>query len=325
MTPPSPHTIPASPAAPAEAKVPTEGLTAAQLFSSPVGLAAAAIGTLGFGLYFWSWIYRQHQFSSAYMEDWGHAYVIPLITGYMLWMRREQLKATRVRPFVAGVPAIALGMVGFLFFTLNISNHMLQGACMLLALYGVVLTAFGPAMARQTFLPISFLAFGITISERIMTALTFPLQILASKGAWILLGLTLTPFGHSVEIEGNTLQIYDRAGVLVAPLNVAEACSGMRMLIAFFALAGAVSLLSMKSWWQRILLLMLAAPVALLMNIVRVAVLGVLTLIDPALASGDAHTLIGTILLVPSLGLFLAVRWALQKIESGPEAQGAKA
>ncbi len=282
---------------------------------------AAGIGAVGFLLYFWPWFFRQHQFSWAFPEDWGHAYVIPLIAGYMLWAKRAELARLPVKPFAAGVPAVALGMVGFLFFTLNISNHMLQGACMILALYGAVLTAFGPAVARAAFLPVSFLAFGVTISQRIMTAMTFPLQLLASKGAWILLGLVLTPFGHTVELDGNTLEIFDSTGALVAPLNVAEACSGMRMLIAFYALAGAVSLLSMQLWWQRILLLMLAAPVALLMNIVRVAVLGILTLIDPALAAGDAHTLIGTILLVPSLGLFLAVRWALIKIVA-PTEQG---
>lgn len=292
--------------------------TVGEVFSSPLILAASAICSLGFLGYFWPWFNRQHLFSWDRPEDWGHAYVIPLISGYLVWRQRERLAATVVTPFAAGLPVLALGMVGFLFFTLNISNHMLQGACMLLALYGVVLTALGPAVARQVFLPIAFLGFGITISERIMLALTFPLQLLASKGAWILLGLTLTPFGYSVELDGNTLELFDKSGVLITPLNVAEACSGMRMLIAFFALAGAVSLLSLQAWWQRILLVMLAVPVALLMNIVRVAVLGVLTLVDPELAAGDAHTLIGTILLVPSLGLFMGVTWALKRVVHDP-------
>jgi hypothetical protein len=63
------------------------------------------------------------------------------------------------------------------------------------------------------------------------------------------------------------------------------------------------------------------------MNIVRVAVLGVLTLIDPNLAAGDAHTIIGTILLVPSLGLFLGIVWALNRVvrEDEPAAKVAKA
>ena len=50
------------------------------------------------------------------------------------------------------------------------------------------------------------------------------------------------------------------------------------------------------------------------MNIVRVAVLGLATLGDADLAQGEAHTLIGTLLLIPGLGLFLAVGWALEKI-----------
>jgi hypothetical protein len=47
---------------------------------------------------------------------------------------------------------------------------------------------------------------------------------------------------------------------------------------------------------------------------VRVTVLGLLTLVDPNLAAGNAHTLIGTILLVPSLALFLGVVWALNRV-----------
>ena len=62
------------------------------------------------------------------------------------------------------------------------------------------------------------------------------------------------------------------------------------------------------------MVVLLAGPVAVFMNIVRVAVLGLLTLIDPNLAAGDAHTIIGTVLLVPSLGLFLGVVWALNRV-----------
>lgn len=90
------------------------------------------------------------------------------------------------------------------------------------------------------------------------------------------------------------------------------------MLIAFFALAAAVALLSCREWWQRVAVVLLAGPVAVLMNVVRVAVLGILTLIDPNLASGDAHTLIGTILLVPSLFLFLGMVWALNRTVREP-------
>ena len=142
---------------------------------------------------------------------------------------------------------------------------------------------------------------------------------MASDGAWVVLSVIGAAAGFGVEVDGNILTVIKGDGTTV-PLNVAEACSGMRMVIAFFALAGSVALLGCDKWWQRFAVLLLAAPVALLMNIVRVAVLGLLSMADQDLAAGDAHTLIGTLLLVPALGLFLGAVWALKKIIREPEA-----
>ena len=60
------------------------------------------------------------------------------------------------------------------------------------------------------------------------------------------------------------------------PLNVAEACSGMHGRGVCGA-AGAVALISARHWWQRVAVLVLALPVAILMNVVRVAILGIAT------------------------------------------------
>jgi exosortase/archaeosortase family protein len=64
--------------------------------------------------------------------------------------------------------------------------------------------------------------------------------------------------------------------------------------------------------------------VALVLNIARVSVLGLLTLSDPELSKGGAHKVIGTILLVPGLGLFLLVVWALNRaVRAEPRGAGA--
>jgi exosortase/archaeosortase family protein len=93
----------------------------------------------------------------------------------------------------------------------------------------------------------------------------------------------------------------------------------MRMVIAFLALGAAVAVLACSEWWQRILLILLATPIALLLNVVRVVVLAMLSLIDPDLATGDVHMLIGTLLLVPGLFLFLGVVWALNRVIADDE------
>jgi len=271
---------------------------------------------------FHEWFSFQIKMSWENKEDWGHALVIPFISGYMLWLSREKIAKTPVTvfwpaivPFLAGIHAYAYN----LFF---ISNPMLQGFSMVLCLGSLVLLLTGPGMLRHAFLPILYMLLMVTIAEAIMLTVTFKLQLLASQGSWLMLSVIGEPLSwFSVELDGNRLDIMTQSGQ-VHPLNVAEACSGMRMVVAFYALAGAVALLGCTQWWQRIALILLAGPVAILMNMVRVTVLGLLTLIDPNLASGDAHTIIGTVLLVPSLGLFMGVVWVLNRMIGTGTEQG---
>jgi len=295
-----------------------DAITVKSAVAGREGVVVAILLAIAFGALFHAWFSRQALLSWNHLEDWGHVFVVPLISGYMLWKSRAAIARTPARAYPPGLPALLTGMACYVFFLVQVPNHMLQGLSVLLALFGLTLFVLGPGLMRLAFLPIAFLAFGVTVSEQIMIRLTFPLQVIAAKGSWVLLNLVGAVFGFKSDIDGNTLTLIDSSGRALSPLNVAEACSGMRMLIAFFALAAAVALLSCREWWQRVAVVLLAGPVAVLMNVVRVAVLGILTLIDPNLASGDAHTLIGTILLVPSLFLFLGMVWALNRTVREP-------
>lgn len=277
-----------------------------------IGLIAAAF----IGL-FWEWMYRQHRFSWDRLDDWGHAYAVPFICLYIAWTAREQLLAAPRKAFWPALPPLLLGVASYVFFIVGVSNHMLQGFSLILVLGSLLLLTLGPRAFRYLFLPVMFLVFAITISEQVMIKMTFPLQLIASQGAYWLMsaGATIwSAFSSTdflVTLKGNTL-VVDYAGTS-HPLNVAEACSGMRMVIAFLALAATVGLFGCKQWWQRTALFLLATPVAVLLNIFRVALLGFLTLYDPGLATGDAHMIIGTLLLVPGLFAFLGIMWALNR------------
>ncbi len=282
------------------------------LFTPSGALMAGAVLLALTGL-FYRWLLQQNAFSSHAVEDWGHAYVIPLISGYMIWLRKEELARIFPRVFWPGLMPIGLGLVCYAFFTLLLPNHMLQGAAFVITVFGVALTLLGTSAMRILFLPIAYLVFAITISEQIMIELTFRLQLIASEGAFIILELgSAMGLPYGVNIEGNQLEIL--VGGESHMMNVAEACSGMRMVVAFVALAGAVALLGAKEWWQRLALLALSVPVAVFMNVVRVAVLGFVTLFNPDLATGDSHTLIGTLLLLPALGLYMLIVWVLNRI-----------
>lgn len=284
----------------------------------PQTIAAIAVVAVGFIWVFWRWFERQHQHSFNKLDDWGHAYIIPVISVWLIYQRREILATLKARTFWPGLAPFLLGLMCYFFAVVGIKNHMVEGFSMVLTLYGLLLLLLGPAVMRYLFLPVVFLLFAVTISESIMITVTSKLQLIASEGSFVMLAIIGKIFNFSVDLEGVTLTVVTASGE-IHPLNVAEACSGMRMVVAFYALAVAVALVSCKQWWQRIATMLLAGPVAVFMNMIRVTVLGVLTLIDPDLAAGNAHTMIGTILLIPSLLLFLGVVWALNRVVQEPE------
>ena len=249
--------------------------------------------------------------------DWQHSFVVPVISLYMLWQWRQKILSLRPMLFWPGLIPLLLSVPCYLLFQVGaFSNHMGQGISMLLGLFGVLLLLLGPRMIQPVFLPLAFLAFGITVSEMIMIEITFRLQGLAAHGGYVVLNL----LGVVTDIDGHTLRVtHPRTGVVI-PLNIAEACSGMRMLIAFLALGVAVALVGLKHWWQRIALIASGVPVALVMNIVRVAVLGLLSLQNPEWARGQAHMFIGFVLLVGAFMLFLGLAWVLQKVVNEDDA-----
>lgn len=282
-------------------------------FISPAGwVAIVLVGAAFLGLYF-RWFFLQGVQSVSAPQDWGHAFLIPFISGFMLWREREAIARTKVTSFWPALAPLLLGVMTYFFCVVGIKNHMLQGFAMILTLFSVALLTLGTAMMRYLFIPIAFLSLGITVAEMIMIKITFPLQLVASQGAYAILLILGLPFGFDTTVSGNTLEITSSSGQTY-PLNVAEACSGMRMVIAFLALGATVAILSTRIWWQRIALILLGPVVAVAMNVVRVAVLGLLTLVDEKLIQGEAHILIGTLLLVPALFLFLGCQWALNKI-----------
>lgn len=268
-----------------------------------VALLAGAIVFL-----FLNWFQAQHEHSWG-NGDWSHAYMVPLISIYLLWQVRAEFDAAPRLVFWPGLVAVLMGIWCHVFFTVGVANHLGQGLSLILTVFGVALLLLGPAAMRTVFLPIGYLFFGITLPEKVMIYVTFPMQQIAAEGAWVLLRM----LGIQADLFGNTIHVTNTSTMVTTPLDVAEACSGMRMLIAFIALGAAVGLVASRMWWKRVALFMLGVPVALGLNMIRVATLGVLSLWDPKLSEGEAHSFFGTVLLIPGFFVYMGVVWAFNR------------
>lgn len=296
-----------------------------------VGFSLIAVLLLAYGAMFYRWLDKQlgpggevlgidfgrGSLSFNAFEDWGHAYVIPLIAGAYVWTRRDQLRPELARTFWPGLVPLVLGLVIYAYFSTVRPIHMFQGGAMILSLMGLTILLLGPHLFRPLLFPLAYLSLGVTIAEQIMLAITWPLKQLASIGGHMMLNLIQI----DNTLQGTVLTVYSGSGESF-PLDVADACSGMRMVVAFVALSVAVAFFSCREWWQRAAVMLIAVPVALFMNVVRVAVLAALTLQDPDLAVGGAHSLIGTLLLIPAFGIFMLFVWIFKHATPEREAAG---
>lgn len=250
-------------------------------------------------------------------DDWGHTLLVPAIVGWLVYRDRGRLqKMQPFKPAWSGVFLVIFGLAFYLTAMPGIGpkwlmiHHNARAVGIGVTIFGTVLTIFGWRPMRLLWFPIAYLViFSTTYTDGILNVITERLQDISARGGFFLLLL----MGVDVDLSGNAITLFpngnDASGAPLEPipLNVAEACSGMRMLVAFMALGTLMAYVGLKFWWQRILLIGLGVPVAVIVNVLRVATLGVLSLWDPGFSSGQFHTFIGFVWLVPAFMCFLGL------------------
>ncbi|MHC4220144.1 MAG: exosortase/archaeosortase family protein [Planctomycetota bacterium] len=302
---PQPPTV----AAPAAATTAAVRLEVAHL--RLVMLGAAVVVALLLWV-FWHFFAAQVRFAIKHQADWGHTLVIPFIAGYFVYLNRQRLLANPFKTTWIGLVPLVLGVAWYMFCWLGpptLRHHNLQGAGVTLALFGVVLLFFGFRAMAILWFPLMYLCvFGQQISYKLMSYVTFPMQDVTARGSHVVMNL----IGIDTDRSGNVLTVWDNGDP--KPLNIAEACSGMRMLMAFLALGVAMAYTGFKRWWQRVVLVLLGIPTAIAVNILRVTTLAILILYDADFAAGDFHTFIGLLWLVPAFLMYLGLMWVLHHL-----------
>jgi exosortase len=275
-------------------------------------LLGSAVIVAFFVWVFWHFLAAQFQFAIRQQADWGHTLVIPFIAGYFVYINRYRLLARPFKTTWVGLVPVVLGIAWYMFCWLGpptVRHHNLQGAGVSATLFGLTLLFFGFRAMAILWFPVLYLCvFGQTISNKLMSYVTFPMQDLTARGSHVLLNL----IGIDTDRTGNILTVWD--GGVAKPLNIAEACSGMRMLMAFLALGAAMAYTGFRLWWQRVTLVLLGIPTAIAVNVLRVTTLAILVLYDANFAAGDFHTFIGLLWLVPAFLMYLGLMWVLRRM-----------
>jgi exosortase len=261
--------------------------------------------------------------SQRWIRDagWSHGFVVPLISAFFIYTKWDVLKELTPHGSIIGLGVLLIAIIGQVLFRATGLEHM-SLLSLPLVFFGLVLFVFGWDYLKILWLPIGYLIFALPPPQSLYVKLTTPMQMIAAE-----LGVQLLPlFGGEGLRHGTVIDV--AFGNQATRLEVAQACSGMRLLVAFFALAVALGYSSNRPMWQKVTLAFFALPIAILCNGLRVTMTGFLSVkVSPDWATGDAHGFFGLTMLLPALLLQLAVAWVLDRlfIETPDAPQGGAA
>jgi len=235
-------------------------------------------------------------------DNYSHGFFIPLISGYMVYALREELRRVAVRPANWGLLLVLAGL-GQLYIARVGSEYFLQRTSLILVLLGMVLFLWGRNFTKKLLLPIGYLLFMVPLPAIIWNKIAFPMQLFSSA----VTERVIQAIGLPVFREGNVLHLAQTT------LEVVDACSGLRSLTTMFALAAALAWFSDCATWKKWLLFFAAAPVAIFANIVRLtATAGLASVYGEKVAQGFLHDFSGLFTFIFGLALLMLVNKSLQ-------------
>jgi exosortase D (VPLPA-CTERM-specific) len=217
------------------------------------------------------------------MAEFSHGYLIPFLSAFLAWQRRNQLRSIEFQGSWYGLAVVAAG-IGLDWAGRLASLFVIQHVALLIVVGGLVVALAGWQALRILRVPFGILVFMIPLPEFLLYPLSSELQLISSTGGVWLIRLA----GVSVFLEGNVI---DLGGY---KLEVAQACSGLRYLLPLMTLAFLMACFYHAAFWKRATVFLSSIPITLAINSLRIGAIGVM--VDrwgSALAEGLVHEVQG--------------------------------
>ena len=234
-------------------------------------------------------------------EEYGYGYMIPVITLFLIWQRKDQLELARFTGSWLGGSILVIGLLVVLVGQLSTLHTITQYGFVIVvisSLYAVM----GWAAFRIVAVPLLLLFLMVPLPSFLFNNLSAQLQLISSHLGVAVIRL----FDISVHLEGNVIDLG------TYQLQVVEACSGLRYLFPLVALSIIASYFYQAATWKRILVILSSIPITIFMNSFRIGVIGVL--VDNygiEQAEGFLHDFEGWIVFMACVALLIVEMWML--------------
>jgi len=201
------------------------------------------------------------------VEDYQHGFIIAPLAVFFAYQRRWDLEDAVIKgswlgliPMFIGLTSLTIGRLG--------TELMTMRSGFVFTLIGLVLLILGREVFKILAFPLFFLFLMVPLPQSLVNTIAFPLQLIAAKFAvW-----SLQEMGIPALVEGNIIHLAR------AKLFVADACSGLRSLMALITLGVVFAyFFNRSSLWIQLLLVGSTIPIAIMVNAFRVALTGYLS------------------------------------------------
>ncbi len=246
-------------------------------------------------------------------EEYSHGSLIPIITLFLIWQKKDALAAIGAGTSLVG-PAAWIG-------TLIVAGGIFVGlvgelsTIYLIIQYGFLMTILGVAMTLVGFrglaliwAPLLYLVFMVPLPSFLYANLSAELQLISSE-----LGVAFVRwFNIPVFLEGNVIDLG------IYKLQVVEACSGLRYLFPLMSFGYLSAYLYRGPVWHRLVLFLSTIPITIIMNSFRIGVIGVA--VDRwgiEMAEGALHFFEGWVIFMACVAILFLEIWLFVRFTGG--------
>lgn len=225
----------------------------------------------------------------------SHGLFVPFISVYLIYQQRDTIQGVSIEHSTMGLVLLLISI--FLYFLGIVGGiEVLPRVSLVLTIIGILYYNLGRNLISKIYFPLLFLFFMIPVPVSLVSFISLPLKMIATK----LSASILTAVGIPVLREGNMLYFVN------ASLEVAEACSGIRSLISYLMLGILFAYTMDLSFAKKVILVALTVPMAFFANLLRVTGTGFLAhFYGNKVAQGFLHEFSGMVTF--ALGLIMIV------------------
>jgi exosortase len=262
-----------------------------------------------FGVVAWAFWPTLEFLYSKWSNDpqYSHGFLVPLFSAFLIYRTVRLSRDTwlsQPAPLLACLLVAAAMIMRFV--AGGLLFYQLDAAAMLVTLTAVVLLFAGYRGAWRAMPALLFLCFMVPLPYEVERNVGGPLRIVATQASTFV----LQTLGQPAIAEGNTILIDHHT------LEVAEACSGLKMLVTFAAFAVGAVLIGQRIWIEKLIVMLGIVPIAVIANVLRIAATGVSYSIagDNKATMNFLHDLYGWLMMPVGLGLLGLQLWFLNRL-----------